>query len=164
MAVSSSNKTKIFTEETGILAKLSKQDRYNLIGQITSLLLASELHRKYLINDIGAVFLPAIHLNQFRIYRNREGDPVGLITWAYMSKEIEAKYLSGKYTLKLEDWHSGNEGWVIDFLAPFGHTKSIIKDLRENVFPGQKGKAVRVRADGSKQAIWKFQAKRNSSQ
>ena len=156
----SENKTKsndkklIFSKETGILSKIPKQERYNLIGQITSLMLASEVHKKYLIDDIGATFLPAIHLNQFRIYRNKNNDPVGLVTWAFLSDELDKKYQKGGVKLRLEDWNGGNNGWIVDFIAPFGHAKQIIKDLRNNIFANRQGKAIRVSKDGKIKGIW----------
>lgn len=122
-------------------------------------MLASEVHKKYLIDDIGAMFLPAIHLNQFRIYRNKDGDPIGIVTWAFLSKEIEEKYQKGERNLKLEDWNSGDNGWIIDFIAPFGHAKQIIKDLRGNIFKGKRGKALRISKDGKIKGIWKLHAK-----
>ena len=142
---SNNSKKQIFTNETGILPKIPKQQRYNLIGQITSLMLASNLHKKYLIDDIGAMFLPAIHLNQFRIYKNKTGDPIAIVTWAYLSDEIESEFKTGQRNLSLQDWQSGNNGWVIDFIAPFGHAKQVIKDLRNNIFKNQTGKALRIK-------------------
>jgi cytolysin-activating lysine-acyltransferase len=130
------------------LLKIPQQERYKLLGEITSILLASDLHRKYQINDIGAVFLPPIHLNQFRIYKNKAGDPIGMVTWAFFSKEIEKKYLSKKYFLKPEDWQSGDYLWFIDFAAPFGHTKKILKDLTTNIFPDRHARSVRMMPDG----------------
>lgn len=150
------NRKKVFSKETGILPQIANVERYKLIGEITSLMLASNVHRRYLIDDIGAMFLPAIHLNQFRIYKNKNGDPVGLITWAFLSNEIEEQFQKGKRNLKLDDWKSGNNGWVIDFIAPFGHTKQIIKDLRDNIFPDKQGKALRINNDGTIRGIWQF--------
>ena len=154
------DRKKTFSENTGILPKIPNQEKYNLIGQIASLMLSSEVHRKYLIDDIGAMFLPAIHLNQFRIYRNKKGDPIGIITWAYLSNELQEKYQKGdKVLTKLEDWKSGNNGWVIDFIAPFGHAKQIIKDLRANIFKGKQGKALRISKNGKIKGIWNLHGK-----
>ncbi len=126
-----------------------------LIGEVTYLLLASKLHSEYQINDVGAVFLPPIHLNQFRIYRSK-GRPLGLVTWARLTDEVEAKYLSGEYNLQPKDWNSGTQLWCIDFVAPFGHAKEILKDLRTNIFPNEVGKAVRIDKAGRPRGIMKL--------
>ena len=61
---------------------------------------------------------------------------------------LEEKYQKGEKVLtKLEDWKSGDNGWIIDFIAPFGHAKQIIKDLRNNIFKGKQGKALRFNKD-----------------
>lgn len=147
-------KASFYRLDNGILLKLPKHKRYELLGEIASLLLASNLHRKYLINDIGAVFLPPIHLNQFRIYKNKAGDPIALVTWAFFSQEIETKYLSKEYSLKPQDWKSGDRLWSIDFLAPFGHMKMVSKDLRNNIFPNQHGRSVRITESGKIKGIY----------
>jgi len=145
--------------DNGILLKMPRQKRYELLGKITSLLLASSLHRQYAINDIGAVFLPPIHLNQFRLYKNSDGDPIALVTWAFFSEEIEKKYLTKKYFLKPEDWKSGNRLWSIDFMAPFGHMRHVSKDLKENIFPNSHGRSVRITAKGEYKGVYDWYGK-----
>tara|TARA_A100001015_G_scaffold317899_1_gene436097 strand:+ start:411 stop:887 length:477 start_codon:yes stop_codon:yes gene_type:complete len=140
---------------TRILTKLSPSERHLLLGEITYVLMSSNLHRKYLIDDIGLVFLPALDLNQFRIYKVRQ-EPVALITWAFMSKEIESKFLTGDYTLHPDEWKSGDQAWVIDFLAPFGHAKEVIRDLKNNIFPNQTGKAIRVDENGNEKGVYRL--------
>lgn len=144
---------KTISEIEGLLHKIPEAKRIKLLGEITSVLLCSGLHRNYYINDIGSVFLPPIHYNQFKIY-HRGNTPVGIITWAFLSDEIEKKYLSQKYFLKLDDWNSGDNGWIIDFAAPFGDAKEIIKDIRNNVFPDRIGKAIRMTADKKVKSIY----------
>ncbi len=145
-----------FSPENGIYTRLSPQKRITLLGETTSLLLASELHRDYRINDIGSVFLPPIHLNQFRIYRKADGQPIGLITWARLTKKVELDYVTKGYNLHPTDWNAGDELWAIDFVAPFGHGRQILKDLRTNVFPNEVGKAVRIGKDGKPKGIMKL--------
>jgi cytolysin-activating lysine-acyltransferase len=131
----------------GMLQKMSIDNRHRLIGEVVSLLVGSNFHRRYFIDDIGAVILPALDCNQFRIYKEK-GRVVGFISWAYLTSEVDKKYSLGKYNLKLDDWYKGDILWTIDFAAPFGHAKEIIADLRNNLFPNSKGKAVRVNNKG----------------
>jgi cytolysin-activating lysine-acyltransferase len=145
-------------KDQGILLSLAPQDRHRLIGEITSLLICSELHRKYLVNDIGAVFLPPINLDQFRIYKLKE-EPIALVTWAYLTEKTEKKYLKGDYSLTPEDWNAGDRGWIIDFLAPFGHAKHVTRDLKNNIFPDQVGKAIRMDVNGNVKGIYKLHGK-----
>ncbi|WP_310620050.1 toxin-activating lysine-acyltransferase [Flexibacterium corallicola] len=150
-----SKASNFFSPQNGIYTRLSQQQRIKLLGEVTSLLLASKLHCEYHINDIGAVFLPPIHLNQFRIYRDKQ-TPVGLITWARLTETVEQDYVNGDYILQPQDWNAGDRLWCIDFLAPFGHGKQILKDLRTNVFPNESGKAMRIDRDGNPRGLIKL--------
>ncbi|MET0100888.1 MAG: toxin-activating lysine-acyltransferase [Sedimenticola sp.] len=143
------------TDDQGVIARMPQAKLHRLLGEMVSLMLQSTLHRSYLINDIGAVILPAINANQFRVYRSEKG-PVGFVTWAWLTEPVEKKYVSGKYNLRPEDWAGGDRGWVIDFIAPFGHTKKIVHDLKHNVFPDEIGKAIRIGSDGKVKGIWKL--------
>lgn len=148
--------SEFFDPKNGIYTRLPPEQRITLLGEITSLLLASELHREYQINDIGAVFLPPIHLNQFRIYRTPDGQPIGLVTWARLTKKVELDYVTNGYNLRPKDWNAGDQLWAIDFIAPFRHGKQILNDLRTNVFPDDVGKAIRIDENGNPKNLMKL--------
>lgn len=143
---------KDFFNEKGVFDHIPLETRMKLMGEVTSLLLSSSLHRKYLINDIASIFMPAIHLNQFKIYKVNKV-PVGIITWGYFSDEIERKFIDGQYPVKLADWKSGKNGWVMDFIAPFGHASGILKDFRNNIFPHESGKILRIDKNGNRKGV-----------
>ncbi len=153
-------KNNSFSFTKGILFEMTQKKRLELIGEIVSLMLCSKLHRKYFINDIGSVVFPAIHFNQFRIYKDKNKAPIAFITWAFLSDEVEKKYLTGNYHLKPEDWKSGENGWVIDFIAPFGHAKKVIDDLKNNVFVDVEGKALRMDSDFKIKKIMKLKGRK----
>lgn len=135
-----------------LLMRLPLEKRHQLLGELAVLMLASPLHRGYLINDIGAVFLPPINLNFFRVYRIKQR-PVGFVTWAFLTDEVEKAYAQGSYNLHPEDWDAGKNAWIIDFIAPFGHASAIVKDLKCNIFPNEVGKAVRIDKKGRVRGI-----------
>jgi cytolysin-activating lysine-acyltransferase len=125
-----------------ILRKMAPEKRFKIIGEVASLMIGSDLHISYNLHDLRNIFIHAIDCNQFRIYHNKQGLPIGFVCWAFLSDEVEKLYIQGKYKLKPQDWNSGNNGWIIEFIAPFGHAKKIISDLRNNIFPTRKGKAL----------------------
>jgi len=118
------------------------EQRFKIIGEVASLMIGSDLHISYNLYDLRNIFIHAIDCDQFRIYHNKKGLPIGFVCWAFLSEEIEKLYIAGKYKLKPQDWNSGNNGWIIEFIAPFGHAKKIVSDLRDNIFPTKKGKAL----------------------
>lgn len=141
----------------GVLSKLSQAQLNTLIGEITSLMMLSKVHRVMQVRDIPDIILPAINLNQFRIYRNSKKQAIGLVTWAYFSGEVEKEYLKGKGLLSEKELKSGDIIFVTDFIAPYGHTKKIIKDLQENIFPDDEVKALRFTEQGKhRKQLWKF--------
>ena len=133
--------------QTSILKQLSKEQKFKLIGEIASLMISSDLHINYRLKDIRDIFMPAVDTNQFRIYHNKEGFPVGFICWAFLSDEIDTLYGEGKHKLKPTDWNSGKNFWIIELIAPFGHGKQIISELRYKIFPSRVGKALMFSKD-----------------
>src|SRR5688572_27244467 len=116
--------------KSGLLASAPPHQLHQLIGEITLLMMLSQVHRKMQIRDIADIVLPFINLDQFRIYRNGVKRPVGFITWAYFSEEVEKEYLNGKAVLSEKELNSGKIIYMTDFIAPYGHAKRIIKELR----------------------------------
>lgn len=142
-----------------ILKKMSPEKRFKIIGEVASLMIASDLHIDYRMADIRDIFAPAIDCNQFRIYHNQNGFPVGFVAWAFLSDEIDKLYAEGKYKIKPTDWNSGNNGWIIELIAPFGHGKKIISELRNEIFPDKIGKALTFSKDKKLRVINVFGSK-----
>jgi len=132
---------------TSILKQMSVDQKFKLIGEVASLMISSDLHINYRLADLRDIFMPAIDCNQFRIYHNNKKLPVGFVCWAYLSDEIDKLYVEGKYKIKPQDWNSGNNGWIIEMIAPFGHGKKIITELRNEIFPDKSGKALTFSKD-----------------
>ncbi len=144
-------------DKKGVLAKLSVQKRDLLIGEITSLLMLSKVHRKMQIRDIADIILPAVNLNQFRIYRNSKKEPIALVTWAFLSEKVEKEFLAGKGLLSESELKSGDIIYMTDFIAPYGHTKKVIDDLKKSMFPDSEVRALRFTEQGkSRSKVWKF--------
>jgi cytolysin-activating lysine-acyltransferase len=115
-----------------------------ILGEIVWLLSYSNLHQDWPIGSIQQWVLPALLHNQFRIYR-RSGKPRGFVSWAWMSKDVEEAFVLNTSSLRPGDWKSGNRGWIIDFVAPFGDAKAIAHDLKYNIFPNDVGRYLRIK-------------------
>lgn len=143
--------------KNGVLSKISGNKLNLLIGEVTSLLLLSKVHRKYQIRDIADIILPAIDLGQYRIYRNAQKQPVAFVTWGYFDEKTEAEYLNGKTVLSKSELKSGDILYMLDFIAPYGHAKKVINDLRSNVFPNSEAKSLHFIEQGKhRKKIKKF--------
>jgi cytolysin-activating lysine-acyltransferase len=124
------------------------QGRMLLLGEILWLLLQSPLHRRLTVDAVEAYFVAPLSRNRLRFFR-RGPAPVGLVTWAHLGAEAEARYLAGDEPLRPEDWDSGPQLWFVDMIAPFGDGRAISSEMRRRIPPGGVGKASRRNADGS---------------
>lgn len=107
------------------------------LGSIVWLWMHSENHRDIPLHGLSALLLPAIKQGKF-LLASQNGQPVFYISWANFSPDAEQRYLKNPaITLPQDDWNSGDRTWVLDWVAPFGHTRAITAMLRQQLFPGQ---------------------------
>lgn len=118
-----------------------------VLGEMVWLYSMSKLHRTWAIGSIQQWLMPAIYHKQYRLYHKNKR-PVGLVTWGWLSAEVETAYVRNPRGLQPKDWQSGDRGWMLDFVAPFGDALRIGHDLKHNVFANNVGRFLRVK-DGS---------------
>jgi cytolysin-activating lysine-acyltransferase len=143
----------------GILGKMPTKEKFRLLGEVSMLMMQSQLHCSYFIGDMYECILPPIDLNQFRIYYKKGGYPIGFVCWAFLSEDKEQAYLKGEYSVQIADWNSGDKLIFTEFIAPFGNVKNIIKDLTYNIFPNKIGKSVKMKQKRKIESIKTFYGK-----
>lgn len=115
-----------------------------ILGEVVWLMSQTALHKNWPLSSVHWWIAPALRHNQYRVYR--QGNlPVGYVAWAYMSEDVERRYVKNTMSLTPTDWRSGDRLWFIDFIAPGGGASAITKDLKENVFPDGTGRVLRWR-------------------
>ena len=125
-----------------------------VLGEAVLVLLSSPAHRlSFFVGDLEWLLLPAISKEQFRLYRDKENKPVGLILWANVDNEIDKKLEMGIGKLGLKDWDNGENLWVIDLIAPMGGGDKMLGELKDTVFKGKKFKYQSVDKDGNRKII-----------
>ena len=134
-------------QQYSMLEKLSPESKFQLLGEITALMMSSPLHSKYTVGDVTKNFLPPLDLGQFRIYKKGK-TPIALLTWAYLDDETSDKYANEQYDLQLGDWNKGKNLWFIDFIATQNVIKEVEYDMKHNLFPNETGKALRADKSG----------------
>lgn len=108
-----------------------------VMGEITWLLTQSQIHKNMFISDLEWFVMPAILLEQFRIWNGPNGTPAAFATFAYVSKETDERLENGAHKLAPQEWQGGSIPWVMEIICPFGGTDEIMIDLIKNVFPNQ---------------------------
>jgi cytolysin-activating lysine-acyltransferase len=133
------------------------------LGQITWLFSQSAGHRELPIKVLESSVMPAISLEQFRIFTfgplpgledvhpeqimpgltkdALEQMPLGVALWGRLSVSAEAKVEAGK-PLDAADWNSGDRLWLLELVAPYANTdnklaEAMLLDLIGGPFAGK---------------------------
>lgn len=127
-----------------------------VLGSSVWLWMHSSEHRDAPLQVLSTLLLPAIKTGQF-ILAVEDGKPVFFLSWAMLSAEAESRYLSNPPHCMLEaDWNSGERMWILDWVAPFGHTRAISRLLWRNIFPSRWARALYHRGNDKGQRIKTF--------
>jgi cytolysin-activating lysine-acyltransferase len=92
----------------------------------------SENHNHYSVTDFFQYFVYPLMYNKARLYRDEAGKPIGVFTYCFLSKEKAEAFLNEEYTILEEDYiaDDGDEIWGVEFIAPYGHAKQMVADLK----------------------------------
>lgn len=104
-----------------------------VLGSVAWLWMHSASHRNFPLHTLPTLLLPAIKNRQF-ILASESGRAVFYLSWANFSIDAEGRYLANSPLLMPEaDWNSGDRMWVLDWVAPFGHTAMVCGLLRRQL-------------------------------
>lgn len=124
------------------------QDFYSSLGTTVSLMMHAPYHSSWLLMDVEREVFPPLIKNQFRIYQDTENNPVGFVSWAAITEEMKNNLVHMSKLMSWEDWDNGDLLIFYDFIAPFGHTRKILKDLRSQEWPYDIAFSLRRDMDG----------------
>lgn len=104
------------------------------VGAATWLWMHSAVHGPLPVASLATLLLPPIKRGQFLLVYEA-GRPVGYLAWAMFSEDAERRYLhQPSHTLPAEAWSSGDRIWIMDAVAPFGHTHSMRSFITHRLF------------------------------
>lgn len=120
---------------------------------VLDLMTRSPRHRSFNVADIERVILPPMLQDQ-AIFLADEGHRImayGSI--ALLTDEAAQGYIDGTRKLQPGDWSEGDQIWLIDAIAPFGHARQLTTAIRSLARErGHAGRHIRFRRaypDGS---------------
>lgn len=103
-------------------------------GAATWLWMQADTRRETPVKWLSTLLLPAIAHRQF-LLATEAGQPVFFLSWANFSDAAEHRYVNGpRATMTTDDWVSGDRMWIIDWIAPFGHTTMMSTLLKQQLF------------------------------
>lgn len=109
----------------------------HVLGEITWLLSQSQIHKNLFISDLEWAVMPAILLEQFRIYPGADQRPAGLVLWGMVSDETEERLRNHQVKLAPHEWKGGSNAWLIEMVAPFGGQEEMLADMAATIFDGK---------------------------
>lgn len=93
-----------------------------VLGASVWLWMHSERHRLLALHHLNQMLLPVIQQGQYLLVFEAD-QPVFFFSWAYFDDAAEQRYLADpEQLIDATDWSSGDRMWLIDWIAPFGHT------------------------------------------
>lgn len=124
-----------------------------MLGAAVWLMLSSPGHKHLFVTDFEWLVVPPILAKQFRLYR-RDNVPIGFVSWARVSEEVEMRIINGSVKLSPKEWTGGDRLWIIDVIAPFGGVEDIMADLNK-AFEGQTVKYIQADENGRRVEVLK---------
>ena len=80
---------------------------------------------KYVSNDtIYYKILPSLRLNQYKTDHKTY-----FYNWAYLNDKAEKEYIDTGH-IQCFNWKSGNNLWLAEFVAPYGQTGYMVRNMR----------------------------------
>lgn len=104
------------------------------LGSSVWLWMHSSEHRDAPLQALSTLLLPAIKTGQF-ILAVENAKPVFFLSWAMLNEEAESRYLNNPpHCMREADWVSGERMWILDWIAPFGHSRAMSRLLERDIF------------------------------
>ena len=104
--------------------------------------------------ECGHRYRPALLHGQSKLYFDEHQNPVGFATWAWLDEEAKEQVLANTTPLNANQWKNGDNLMFADFVAPWGHSREILNDLRDQVFPDYRAFSLGRHPDGSIRKIY----------
>jgi len=140
------NKTNTALADQNLMPEL---DLYSRLGIAALLMEQSPYHKQWPLYDAEQELVPPLHLNQCKFYFDPQQNPVAFVTWSSITETTKDKLVNHGGQMQWEDWNNGDLLLFNDFVAPFGHTKEIVKDLRNQQWKQNIAFSLRRAGDGS---------------
>lgn len=107
---------------------MMNENNFNLLGMVSWLWMSSPLHREWSLSALAKNVIPAIENEQYMLLVDN-GVPIAYCSWADLNIDTEVKYIKDIGSLTPEEWKSGDRRWIIDWVAPFGHSQLLYKKM-----------------------------------
>lgn len=125
-------------------------DHYASVGYALELLATSEYHCQFALGDyLDVEILPALRCGQARFYLTDRGAPTAMVTWAWLSREVEHEVHGTGRALAEDEWKCGDRLFFNDWITPHGNIRDVLHDMTHRIFPSEVATSLRRNPDGT---------------
>lgn len=129
-------------------------DHYASTGFALELLAQSEYHKQHKLGYyFSTEILPALWNGQVRFYLTKEGIPTAMVTWGWLSEDVQQEIHATGRALTEEEWNCGDRLFFNDWITPYGNIREVLHDMTHNIFPDEVATSLRRNPDGSVRRI-----------
>lgn len=101
-----------------------------MIGDVLQLMLASDYHKDYTVEDIDNLMTAAIEAGRLEVMY-KEDIPVGMFSYTFLTPPQEKNYINNQWSESVKDiWKNNPENgnlYIIDFIAPHKNAMSVAR-------------------------------------
>ena len=132
-------------------------DFFAALGICLELLATSNYHSRFSLKYYFDVeILPALMRNQIRLYLSPSGRADALVTWAWLSTQIQRKVHATGRALASDEWTCGSRLFFNDGITRNGSLRAVSHDLIHSVFPDHVATALRRNPDTTVKRIYRW--------
>lgn len=135
-------------------------DYFASVGYALELLAQSPYHRQHKLGDFFRTnVLPPLWEGQCRFYLTEAGIPSAMITWSWLSEEVQRDVHATGRDLLRNEWNCGDRLFCNDWITPYGNIREVVHDMTHNVFPDHVATSLRRNMDGSLRRVYRWTGK-----
>ncbi|MBZ3269597.1 toxin-activating lysine-acyltransferase [Xanthomonas perforans] len=114
-------------------------------------MLQTKEYPHYALACVKVWLYPPILMRQIRFFYDYRGQPIGYVTWAFLSDDVVDKLKHDpRFILHDSEWNEGCNVWIMDFVAISGYARDLVGKLAESEFLDcALVKSARRRTDGT---------------
>ncbi len=138
-------------ERVAVATPSSEAAALRVMSGVQFLCAHSRLHASYPPEMLDRRIMPSLTLGQFHYYTGPSGIPLAFCNWAWLDALVLGEALATGRDLEAHEFRCGDLPFFYEFLAPFGHCRAVVRDLRGlPFFNGRRIPAIRgqIRCDG----------------
>jgi len=107
-------------------------DKSKVVLDGLHLFLQSPWHSKYSLTEFVEYWVYPLMHGKARLFYDANDNPIGLVTWCWMTKQEGELFLAYKLRMSPEIYarDTGEELWGIEFITPYGHASKIMREMQ----------------------------------